>query len=131
MIIDAFHEGGWPMLVVLALGLGAVGTAIAYAIAPQRALKYSSLGLLLGAVVFGFLGAVLGMMVTYGGVAGVDPSMKATLLARGISESMNCTAFGLAVVPAWLLPFFIGVVRDAPARRREPPPAPPGGSITR
>ncbi len=29
------------------------------------------------------------------GVAGVDPSQKATLLSKGISEAMNCTAFGL------------------------------------
>lgn len=28
-------------------------------------------------------------------MAGVDPSLKATMLSRGISEAMNCTAFGL------------------------------------
>ena len=39
----------------------------------------------------------------FAGVAGVDPSMKATLLAMGISEAMNCTAFGLVcAVPALL-----------------------------
>src|SRR3569832_536836 len=32
---------------------------------------------------------------TFAGVAGGDPSQKATLLSKGISEAMNCTAFGL------------------------------------
>ena len=41
------------------------------------------------------------------GVAGVDPSQKATLLAAGISEAMNCTAFGLGVGIISLLGFSV------------------------
>jgi len=37
----------------------------------------------------------------------VDPSQKATLLAAGISEAMNCTAFGLMVGIISLLAFSI------------------------
>ena len=49
----------------------------------------------------GLLGTILGLIHSFAGVAGVDPSMKATLLAKGISEAMNCTAFGLiCAVPA-------------------------------
>ncbi len=48
-------------------------------------------------------GAAMALKAGGGGVAGVDPSMKATLLAKGISEAMNCTAFGLiCAVPALL-----------------------------
>jgi biopolymer transport protein ExbB/TolQ len=49
------------------------------------------------AMLFGLLGTVSGLIVSFGAVAGVDPSAKATLLAKGISEAMNCTAFGLMI----------------------------------
>src|SRR3954470_6999779 len=35
------------------------------------------------------------LIKSFAAVAGVDPSMKATMLSKGISEAMNCTAFGL------------------------------------
>ena len=55
------------------------------------------------ATLAGLLGTILGLIHSFAGVAGVDPSMKATLLAKGISEAMNCTAFGLiCAVPALL-----------------------------
>ena len=43
----------------------------------------------------GLLGTIIGLINSFAGVAGVDPSQKATLLSKGISEAMNCTAFGL------------------------------------
>src|SRR5262249_19655685 len=43
----------------------------------------------------GLLGTIVGLINAFGGVAGVDPTTKASLLAKGISEAMNCTAFGL------------------------------------
>jgi biopolymer transport protein ExbB len=56
------------------------------------------------ATLVGLLGTILGLIHSFAGVAGVDPSMKATLLAKGISEAMNCTAFGLiCAVPALLM----------------------------
>ena len=56
------------------------------------------------ATLIGLLGTILGLIHSFAGVAGVDPSMKATLLAKGISEAMNCTAFGLiCAVPALLM----------------------------
>ena len=47
------------------------------------------------ATLAGLLGTITGLISAFKGVAGVDPSMKATALAGGISEAMNCTAFGL------------------------------------
>src|ERR1022692_576855 len=47
------------------------------------------------ATLAGLLGTITGLIKAFAGVAGVDPSMKATLLSKGISEAMNCTAFGL------------------------------------
>src|SRR5512138_3689566 len=47
------------------------------------------------ATLLGLLGTITGLIKSFAGVAGVDPSQKATLLSKGISEAMNCTAFGL------------------------------------
>jgi biopolymer transport protein ExbB len=49
------------------------------------------------ATLAGLLGTITGLIKSFAGVAGVDPSQKATLLSKGISEAMNCTAFGLTV----------------------------------
>jgi len=49
------------------------------------------------AMLSGLLGTVSGLIRSFAAVAGVDPSAKATMLAKGISEAMNCTAFGLIV----------------------------------
>jgi biopolymer transport protein ExbB len=47
------------------------------------------------ATLAGLLGTITVIIMAFAGVAGVDPSQKATLLSKGISEAMNCTAFGL------------------------------------
>ena len=47
------------------------------------------------ATLAGLLGTISGLIKSFASVAGVDPSMKATMLSMGISEAMNCTAFGL------------------------------------
>ena len=47
------------------------------------------------ATLAGLLGTLTGLIKSFASVAGVDPSMKATMLSKGISEAMNCTAFGL------------------------------------
>jgi biopolymer transport protein ExbB/TolQ len=57
------------------------------------------------ATLLGLLGTITGLIKSFAGVAGVDPSMKATLLAKGISEAMNCTAFGLGTGIMGLLVF--------------------------
>jgi biopolymer transport protein ExbB len=43
----------------------------------------------------GLLGTIIGLIDAFAGTAGADASMKSVLLAKGISEAMNCTAFGL------------------------------------
>jgi biopolymer transport protein ExbB/TolQ len=59
------------------------------------------------AVLAGLLGMVAGMIKSFASVAGVDASKKAELLASGISEVMNCTAFGLGTAIFGLLAFAI------------------------
>ena len=47
------------------------------------------------ATLAGLLGTIGGLIQAFAGVAGVDPSQKASMLSKGISEAMNCTFFGL------------------------------------
>lgn len=55
-------------------------------------------------VLFGLLGTVLGLIGAFAALGAADPAEKADLLSAGISEAMNCTAFGLMVaIPALLL----------------------------
>jgi biopolymer transport protein ExbB len=49
------------------------------------------------ATLAGLLGTIHGLIGSFAAVVGVDPSLKATLLSKGISEAMHCTFFGLLV----------------------------------
>lgn len=57
------------------------------------------------AMLSGLLGTVSGLISAFGAVANADASSKATMLAKGISEAMNCTAFGLMAAIVALLGF--------------------------
>ena len=61
------------------------------------------------AMLSGLLGTVTGLIMAFGAVSGesVDPSQKARILAQGISEAMNCTAFGLVVAILALIGYAI------------------------
>jgi biopolymer transport protein ExbB/TolQ len=53
------------------------------------------------ATLLGLLGTISGMIRSFAAVASSSPAERAMLLSRGISEAMNCTAFGLVVaIPA-------------------------------
>lgn len=49
------------------------------------------------ATLLGLLGTITGLIQTFAALETLDPAKKQELLARGISEAMNCTAFGLIV----------------------------------
>ena len=57
------------------------------------------------AVMAGLLGTISGMIQAFGSAAGEDASNKAASLANGISEALNCTAFGIATSLIGLLGF--------------------------
>jgi biopolymer transport protein ExbB/TolQ len=53
------------------------------------------------ATLLGLLGTISGMIRSFAAVADASPVDRATMLSKGISEAMNCTAFGLIVaIPA-------------------------------
>ncbi len=77
---------------------------------PKIAKRTSYLALLSNlAMLSGLLGTVSGLISSFGAVSGesVDPSQKARILAAGISEAMNCTAFGLIVALMGLVSFAV------------------------
>lgn len=49
------------------------------------------------ATLLGLLGTISGLIASFAAAAKIDPAQKAELLATGISEAMNCTAYGLIV----------------------------------
>jgi biopolymer transport protein ExbB/TolQ len=49
------------------------------------------------ATLLGLLGTIGGMIGAFASVANAAPAEKAAILAAKISESMNCTAFGLII----------------------------------
>jgi biopolymer transport protein ExbB len=60
-------------------------------------------------MLFGLLGTISGLIKCFASVGkeGVDPQLKSQILADGISEAMNCTAFGLISAIPCLLAFSI------------------------
>lgn len=59
------------------------------------------------AMLAGLLGTVNGLITCFEAVATVNPADKATILANGISEAMNCTGFGLLVAIPALVAFSV------------------------
>ena len=77
---------------------------------PKIAKRTGYLALLANlAMLTGLLGTVSGLITSFGAVSGesVDPSQKARILAEGISEAMNCTAFGLIVAIIGLIGYAV------------------------
>jgi biopolymer transport protein ExbB/TolQ len=57
------------------------------------------------ATLAGLLGTIVGMIKSFASAANADASQKATKLAEGISEAMNCTAFGIFTALIGLIGF--------------------------
>jgi biopolymer transport protein ExbB/TolQ len=56
------------------------------------------------ATLLGLLGTIFGLQVSFSSLATVEAAQKATMLAKGISQAMNTTAFGLIVaVPCMVM----------------------------
>jgi biopolymer transport protein ExbB len=49
------------------------------------------------ATLIGLVGTITGMIKAFKGVAAAGAAEKAAMLSKGISEALNCTAFGLVV----------------------------------
>ncbi len=59
------------------------------------------------ATLLGLLGTIAGLQVSFGSLAFADPAQKSVLLANGIAQAMNTTAFGLIVAVTCMVMFTI------------------------
>jgi biopolymer transport protein ExbB/TolQ len=57
------------------------------------------------ATLLGLLGTITGLIQSFAAVASADPATKAAKLTAGISEAMNCTAFGLVIAVPCVLAY--------------------------
>jgi hypothetical protein len=121
------HVGGWPVWLVGVLAALGLALAIAHAVRPSRRTLAAAVVTVAVAFLGGLFGTALGLVAAFGSVAGVDPAQKSTVLARGISEAMSCTAIALGGTLLWSVPFVIGEVRRRRSPRPGAPPPPPGG----
>jgi biopolymer transport protein ExbB/TolQ len=65
------------------------------------------------ATLIGLLGTIHGLQISFSSLAAVEAAKKATMLARGISQAMNTTAFGLIVaVPCMVFYTLLANTRD-------------------
>ncbi len=62
------------------------------------------------ATLLGLLGTVSGLILAFHAISGAEPGEKGTLLAKGIANAMNCTAFGLILAIPCL--FFHAVLQS-------------------
>lgn len=66
-----------------------------------------SVAVMIGAPLLGLLSTVVALIVAFRGVSKEAPEQKARVLAEGISEAMNATAFGLLISIVALVPAII------------------------
>jgi biopolymer transport protein ExbB len=60
------------------------------------------------ATLLGLIGTISGLQASFSSLAAVEASKKAVMLAAGIAEAMNCTAFGLiTAVPSMMMYTFL------------------------
>jgi biopolymer transport protein ExbB/TolQ len=81
---------------------------------PRMSMRLNYLSLFANiATLLGLLGTITGLQVAFGSLTSVEAAKKAAMLAAGISEAMNTTAFGLIVaVPCMVLYTALSNIRD-------------------
>jgi biopolymer transport protein ExbB len=57
------------------------------------------------ATLLGLLSTIVGLIISFNAVTGVDPAAKATILAAGVAQAMHGTAMGLIVAIPSLMAF--------------------------
>ncbi|MGB7569015.1 MAG: MotA/TolQ/ExbB proton channel family protein [Chitinivibrionales bacterium] len=115
--LKVLHKGGSPLKVLLRVAIDRFGAQMsvgdveegiqeaAITQMPRMTARLNYLSLFSNiATLLGLLGTISGLQASFSSLAAVEASKKATMLAAGIAEAMNCTAFGLIVaVPCMVM----------------------------
>jgi hypothetical protein len=117
-LMEMFQEGGFAMYWILLLGLGALAMGVVHAaMARKWSLIVSAILLALIAGI-ALLGTMDGRHKVENGIVGVEPELKARMLAQGYKEAMRPVQFGGIVVGLAGALVVVGEVR----RRKRPQP---------
>jgi biopolymer transport protein ExbB/TolQ len=65
------------------------------------------------ATLLGLMGTIFGLIISFGSISSVEASQKSAMLAKGISQAMNTTAFGLIVAVPCMVVYTIFQNRQA------------------
>lgn len=111
-MLNAFREGGFPMIPTALIGLLLVAASIRYAITPER--RYVPLQLSLGIMTLasGGLGFVMGVMKSVQYLSNV-PASDRWIWAVGVGESLNNLALSFAMITLAALAASVGSARIA------------------
>ena len=126
-ILEAFREGGFFMYVVVGVALLASLvsiTALGLALTrptrqPGVTIGIVALVVSAGVPITGVVGYAIAMQQVFQAVSHVDPSLRAAILAQGISEAMNLIVFGGL---CGALPFVLACTAIVRAALRAPSP---------
>ncbi|MBI5479205.1 MAG: MotA/TolQ/ExbB proton channel family protein [Deltaproteobacteria bacterium] len=110
-MVPTSQVGGWPAWLVLGLVALSLALAVSHAVRPSHRTLVAAVVTMAACFLGGLFGTAVGLARSFGSVASIDPALKSTVLARGISEAMNCTAFALGGTLLWSVPFVVGEVR--------------------
>ncbi len=112
-----FAHGGLFMYLVLLAGiLGVVVSVLQLVLARKIDLVPLIVGFVLITLIMGGLGSALGITTAFSAVSAVDPSMKAAMLAAGISEALSTTTLGLLMA---LLQTILGAIAATVHRNKK------------
>ena len=112
-----FAHGGLFMYLVLLAGiLGVVVSVLQLVLARKIDLVPLIVGFVLITLIMGGLGSALGITTAFSAVSAADPSMKAAMLAAGISEALNTTTLGLLMA---LLQTILGAIAATVRRNKK------------
>lgn len=90
--------------------LGVLAFQLAWAPPPSRRARRRRVALVVAGAVTPFVLALNGVRLVHRALTTADASEKASLLAAGISEAMNCFAYGVLLSGGLLLAFAVGFV---------------------
>jgi hypothetical protein len=119
-VMSWLREGGAPVYVLVALASTTLGLSIVALTQRSRPLAWAALAAAITVFFAGLLGTVFGLRHAFAAVSGVGVTaeMKQRILARGISEAMNCTALAIAADAVCLVLIVAGFLRSRAAPPR-------------
>jgi hypothetical protein len=110
-LVHWFQEGGWPMYLLVVLGLDGMTAGALHLALGQRWTRLVALSALTLILVAGAFGTWLGRTRTEEALRAVDPSMAAQLREVGQREASRPIQFALVLAGVSLVPFVVGELR--------------------